>query len=81
MTGQLFPVIGWSLPLRDIAMSVGVVDVSHDSLHYVLTQKGTGHSVAIVVGGAKDVLDTCPDTYILTLKRRKGFVKLALETG
>ena len=58
-----------------------MVDVSRHSLEYVLTQKGAGHSVVIVVGGAVEILDTRFDSYVLTLKRRKGFIELALQTG
>ena len=74
-------VLGWSLPLRDIAMSFGVVDVSRDSLLHILTRTGPGHSVVIIIGGAREVLYTSPDTYILSLKNHKGFAKLALQTG
>ncbi|KAL9963959.1 hypothetical protein ACROYT_G027523 [Oculina patagonica] len=66
---------------RDILMSLGVIDVSRHSLEYVLTQKGAGHSVVIIVGGAVEILDVRYDSYVLTLKRRKGFIKLALQTG
>jgi len=66
---------------RDVLMSLGVIDVTRESLEYALTQKGAGHSVVIVVGGAAEILDTRFDSYVLTLKRRKGFIKLALQTG
>lgn len=66
---------------RDVLMSLGVIDVTRESLEYALTQKGAGHSVIIVVGGAAEILDTRFDSYVLVLKRRKGFIKLALETG
>lgn len=66
---------------RDILMSLGIIDVTRQSLEYTLTQKGAGHSVVIVVGGAAEILDTRFDSYVLTLKRRKGFIKLALQTG
>ena len=62
-------------------MAMGAVNVSQDSCKFVLTRKGPGHSIAIVIGGSAEVLDTQPNSYILTLKSRKGFVKLALETG
>ena len=62
-------------------MSLGVIDVSRHSLENVLTQKGAGHSVIIVVGGAAEIRDVHFDSYVLTLKRRKGFIKLALQTG
>ena len=66
---------------RDIIMSLGVIDASRDSLEYTLTQQGAGHSVVLIVGGAAEITDTRHDSYVLTLKRRKGFIKLALETG
>ena len=62
-------------------MSLGVVDVTRPSLEYILMQKGAGHSAVIVVGGAAEIPDTHFDSYVLTLKRRKGFIKLALQTG
>lgn len=66
---------------RDVILSFGVVNASRESLEYILTQKGAGHSVVLVVGGAVEIGDTRPDSYVLTLKRRKGFIKVALETG
>lgn len=76
-----FVVMRWSPIFRDIVMALGVVNVHHDSCKFVLTQQGPGHSVAIVIGGVCDALDTCVNSYNITLERRKGFVKLALETG
>lgn len=73
--------MGWSPIFRDIVMGLGVVNVSKESCKFVLTQQGPGHSVAIVVGGSSEVLNLFPGSYILTLERRRGFIKLALETG
>lgn len=73
--------MGWSPIFRDIVMALGVVNVHRDSCKFVLTQRSPGHSVAIVIGGVCDVLDTCANSYNITLERRKGFSKLALETG
>lgn len=70
-----------ALLYRDLIMGLGVINASRDSLEYCLTQMGAGHSVVLVVGGAAEIVDTRVDSYVLTLKRRKGFVKLALETG
>uniref|UniRef100_A0A915E7Y9 diacylglycerol O-acyltransferase n=1 Tax=Ditylenchus dipsaci TaxID=166011 RepID=A0A915E7Y9_9BILA len=51
----------------------------------VLTLTGTisskGYAVAIVPGGAAEALDSHPDSYALTLKNRKGFVRLAIKHG
>ena len=70
-----------ALLYRDILMALGVIDVSRHSLEYNLTQKGAGHSVVIVVGGAAEIREMGFDSYVLIIKRRKGFMKLALQTG
>ncbi|XP_061402539.1 2-acylglycerol O-acyltransferase 2-like [Musca vetustissima] len=41
----------------------------------------TSNAVAILVGGAHEALDCHPGQYILTLKNRKGFVKIAIKSG
>lgn len=40
-----------------------------------------GRAITIVVGGASESLDAEPYSLRLVLKRRKGFVKMALRTG
>jgi len=40
-----------------------------------------GRAITIVVGGASESLDSQPYSLRLVLKRRKGFVKMALRTG
>ena len=40
-----------------------------------------GRGITIVVGGARESLDAQPHQLRLVLKRRKGFVKLAIRTG
>ena len=77
----LLIVMAWSPVFRDLVMALGVINASRDSCKFVLTQQGPGHSVALVIGGSSDVLNTYPNSYVLTLERRRGFVKLALETG
>ncbi|XP_018783110.1 PREDICTED: 2-acylglycerol O-acyltransferase 2-like [Bactrocera latifrons] len=70
----------------------GMVSVSKESLMHYLSASNhpkhpdnldgfTSNAVAILVGGAQEALDSHPGRYILTLKRRKGFVKLAIRTG
>ena len=57
------------------------MDVGLESCRYVLTQMGPGHSMALIPGGAAESLDSSSSDYILTLNRRRQFIKMALETG
>ncbi|XP_064615170.1 2-acylglycerol O-acyltransferase 2-A-like [Liolophura sinensis] len=67
---------------RDYFMCSGMVEVSKDSMNYVLSgAKGTGNAFVVVVGGAVEALEARPDNYTLTIKSRKGFVKMALKHG
>jgi len=60
---------------------LGLCDASKESCNYIL-EKGNGNSILLVVGGAKESLDARPSNeYILTLKNRKGFVKIGLANG
>jgi 2-acylglycerol O-acyltransferase 2 len=40
-----------------------------------------GRAITIVIGGARESLDAQPYSLRLVLKRRKGFVKMAIRTG
>lgn len=67
-------------------MAMGLASVSRESCENLLTKggtdgKGMGRAITIVVGGARESLDAQPGTLRLVLKRRKGFVKLAIRTG
>lgn len=60
---------------------LGLCDASKESCNYILS-KGNGNSIMLVLGGAKESLDAHPSKeYLLTLKNRKGFVKIGLANG
>ena len=65
---------------REVLMALGINSVTRASVQRNLT-RAPGASVAIVVGGAAEALDARPGWAVLTLARRKGFVKMALKTG
>ncbi|KAK6486228.1 diacylglycerol O-acyltransferase 2-like [Huso huso] len=67
--------------LRDYLMSGGICPVNRNSMDYLLSHNGTGNAVVIVVGGAAESLECIPGKHSVTLKNRKGFVKLALQQG
>ncbi len=60
--------------------ALGICDASPESCNAIL-KRGAGNSLLLVLGGAKESLDAHPGTADLTLKDRKGFVKIGLMTG
>ena len=65
---------------------MGLASVSRESCENLLSRggangEGMGRGITIVVGGARESLDARPQSLRLVLKRRKGFVKLAIRTG
>lgn len=65
---------------------MGLASVSRESCENILSQggsngEGMGRGITIVVGGARESLDAQPRSLRLVLRRRKGFVKLAIRTG
>ncbi|KAH8691409.1 diacylglycerol acyltransferase-domain-containing protein [Talaromyces proteolyticus] len=94
--GELFPGIettlltldsNFRIPVfRDYLLALGFGSVARESIEKILTKggkddKGEGHAVAIVVGGAKESLEAKPGTFRAVIKNRKGFIKLAIRTG
>ncbi|RUS34772.1 diacylglycerol acyltransferase-domain-containing protein [Jimgerdemannia flammicorona] len=71
----------FNLPLyRDYLMAMGCASVSRTSCENILN-KGPGSSIVIVVGGAAESLNARPGTSDLTLRKRLGFIKLAMRNG
>ena len=71
---------------REYALTMGLASVSRESCENILSRggsngEGMGRGITIVVGGARESLDAQPHSLRLVLKRRKGFVKLAIRTG
>jgi 2-acylglycerol O-acyltransferase 2 len=66
--------------LREWVLWMGICDASRETCHNILT-KGGGESILLAVGGAEESLDAFPGKYKLTLKNRKGFVRVALKAG
>jgi hypothetical protein len=76
-----FAASNFKIPLyRDILLALGVCSVSKKSCSNIL-RKGPGNSITIVVGGAAESLAAHPGTNDLTLKKRLGFIKLAVREG
>ena len=67
--------------LRCDFIPTGAIEVSKESIEWVLTKEGTGNAVGIIVGGSKEALDAVPGRHALRLRHRKGFVRMALRHG
>lgn len=65
---------------HDSSLLCGICSVSYRSCSSIL-RKGPGNSLTIVVGGAAESLFARPGTADLTLKKRLGFIKLAIKHG
>ena len=83
------------IPLfRDLLLSAGVASVSRESCERILS-KGPGRAIMIgmasrgldavligkVVGGAHESLVAYPNEMNLVIKKRLGFIKLAIRNG
>ncbi|KAI1699293.1 diacylglycerol acyltransferase domain-containing protein [Ditylenchus destructor] len=67
---------------RELTLGLGCISADRESIEYALNaNNGAGNAVIIVVGGAEEALDAHSDSYDLCLKRRKGFVRLAIKHG
>ena len=62
---------------RDLLMRFGLGPVDKETCRKVL--KEAGHSIAVVVGGAREALYARPGHYEIILKKRRGLFKLAVE--
>ncbi|XP_044259672.1 2-acylglycerol O-acyltransferase 1-like [Tribolium madens] len=76
-------VIFWFPLLRDFAMCLGFISASFKSLTWVLSRPEKGEIVVLFPGGAVECSynQFQPELYKCFVKRRRGFVKVALKTG
>ncbi|XP_074133852.1 diacylglycerol O-acyltransferase 2-like protein 6 [Sminthopsis crassicaudata] len=73
--------IFWIPLVREYVMAKGICPVSQTAMKYLLTQMGSGNAVIVVVGGAAEALLSNPGSSNVILTNRKGFVRLAFQTG
>ncbi|XP_032681288.1 2-acylglycerol O-acyltransferase 1-like isoform X2 [Odontomachus brunneus] len=71
--------------MREFLISIGCCSSSVESIRYLLSTPPespfTGRATLLVVGGAAELFEAKPGTYRTIVKRRKGFIKLALQHG
>lgn len=64
--------------VRDYILLAGFISPDRQALSHKLRQ---GDSIVLITGGAAEALYAQSGRFTLYLKRRRGFLKLALETG
>jgi 2-acylglycerol O-acyltransferase 1 len=72
--------------LREYLLSVGLSGVSRQSCTKLLTSnghdgRGMGQAITITIGGSREYNVSRPGTMEVVVKIRKGFVRVAVETG
>lgn len=75
--------LGFNLKIpffREWLLRMGIISVSATSIRHVLSC-GPGSAVVVVPGGAAESLDARPGGNDLTLQRRNGFFRIALQHG
>jgi hypothetical protein len=65
---------------RELLLAQGICSVSKRACGRIL-RAGPGSAIAIVVGGAAESLAAHPGTADLTLRKRLGFIKVAIQHG
>ncbi|EPY73894.1 acyl-CoA wax alcohol acyltransferase 2 [Camelus ferus] len=71
----------WVPLLRDYIMTTGICSVSQSSMDFLLTHRGTGNMLIVVVGGLSECRFSLPGSTTLVLKNRMGFIRMALRHG
>jgi len=74
--------INFLVPInRELCLMLGMGDASRACLRAALDRGNPGASAMLVTGGAKESMHAHPYDSKLVLKDRKGFVRIALQTG
>ncbi|KAG8337729.1 2-acylglycerol O-acyltransferase 2-like [Homalodisca vitripennis] len=66
---------------RELVLALGACAASKESMVHLLEDTSQPKAVVLMVGGASEAFKCRPGTYRIILKKRKGFIKVALETG
>jgi len=74
--------INFWLPFnREWVLGLGGVEASKKSITHLMTKPDGGNVSTLVIGGAAESMYTSCTQISLVLKRRYGFIKMALKTG
>lgn len=73
--------LGWGLNSVDAKSVKNILSVPNDKNDPYNDDGFTSNAACIIVGGAQESLNCRPNNYTVVLKKRKGFIKMALTTG
>ena len=67
---------------REIYLWLGAVAVTRESFDWILSgNEGVGNAIVVCPGGAKEAIYAMPGTFTVNIKKRKGFIRMALRHG
>jgi len=70
----------WMPAFRELVMGNGLCSSSKSSIKHLLSS-ANGSAPTLVVGGIPEISNPFQNKIVLVLKKRKGFIKLALQHG
>ncbi|XP_044756826.1 2-acylglycerol O-acyltransferase 1-like isoform X2 [Coccinella septempunctata] len=72
----------FSLPfIRELVFGIGGLPSSRECIDYIVGKSGGGNISCLVVGGAEESFYCEAGVHKIVLKKRKGFIKIALRNG
>jgi 2-acylglycerol O-acyltransferase 2 len=81
LMGCTLPANFWLPIWRDYLLGVSISSCDSSSLKYRLRHENNGSAMIIALGGAEEFRYMKEGTMDVVIKKRKGFVKIALQTG
>jgi len=71
----------WMPAFREFFLLFGAVSSSRTSLNHLLSNSKGGSAPVLLVGGVPEMENKVPDEVTLVLRKRKGFIKMAMKHG
>lgn len=74
-------VLSWGMGSASANSLKSILSVSNDPKDPINQDGYTANGAMIVVGGAEEAFNSRPNNYTIIVKKRKGFIKISLQTG
>lgn len=73
--------LSWGLSCASVSSLNALLSQSRDLTHKSNRDGFTSNAAIVIVGGAREAFLSAPNTYKIYLKKRKGFVRIAIQNG